>query len=43
MQNDINPNGVAALRADGDDATPLGLGKIMGRVTQGSAGRATLG
>src|SRR5438093_349483 len=31
------------MRADGVGTTPLGLGKILDRVTQCSAGRATLG
>jgi hypothetical protein len=31
------------MRVDGDDATPLGLGEIIGRVTQGSSCLATLG
>jgi hypothetical protein len=39
-----NPEGVAAIGANTIDATPMGLGKIMGRVTQGSlADSATLG
>ena len=39
-----NPNGVAANRAAGEDATPLGLGKHSGTLTQGSlADSATLG
>jgi hypothetical protein len=40
----INPNGVAAIGACRDDATPLGLGKMLGRDTQCSlADSATLG
>jgi hypothetical protein len=39
-----NPNGVEAIATRTIDATPLGLGKIMNHVTQGSlADSATLG
>ena len=39
----INPNAVEAMDVGGEDATRLGLGIILGPVTQGSACRATLG
>ena len=39
----INPNGVASGGRCGGDATPLGLGIIMGRVTQGSSSQVRLG
>ena len=38
----INPTGVVAGREDGVGATPLGLRKILDRVTQDGAWRATL-
>ena len=43
LRTDPHPELWAPIGVDGDDAIPVGLGKGLGRVTQGSAGRATLG
>jgi hypothetical protein len=43
MRKIINPEWVEAIGARMIDATPLGLGTMFGRLTQGSRVAATLG